>query len=53
MHITGIDSSLPNDFGESVIHAIALIVTFATMTYVGGLPFVAVAIVFTLIVYKG
>ena len=35
------------------MHVIALIVTFATMTYVGGLPFIAVAIVFSLIVYTG
>ena len=53
MYQTGIDSSLPDDFGETVIHAIALIVTFATMTYIGGLPFVAVALGFIFIMYKG
>ena len=47
----GIDSSLPDNFGETVIHGVALIVTFATMTYVGGWPLLVVTLLAAALCY--
>lgn len=36
-YFAGIDSSLADDFGRTVTHGISAIITFSTLTIVGGL----------------
>ncbi|KAJ7575966.1 P-loop containing nucleoside triphosphate hydrolase protein [Mycena floridula] len=40
-----IDSGLPNDFGHTLVNAVACSITFPTLFYVGGTPFVIAALV--------
>lgn len=41
----GIDSSLADHFGRSVIHGISAVITFITISVVGGWPFLVVTLV--------
>ncbi|EMD35632.1 hypothetical protein CERSUDRAFT_85569 [Gelatoporia subvermispora B] len=48
----GIDSSLPDNFGRSVMYALSAFTTFLTITIVGGLPFLLAAIILGTLYYQ-
>ena len=49
---TGIDSSLPDNFGRSIIYALAAVTTFVTVSVIGGLPFVIAVLFFGFLYYS-
>ena len=49
----GIDSSLSDNFGRSVINALSAIVTIGAITFVGGLPFAIAAVILGFVYYNG
>jgi hypothetical protein len=49
----GIDSSLSDNFGRSIIYGLSVITTLITISFVGGLPFIFAAGVLGIIYYKG
>lgn len=49
----GIDSSLPDNFGRSVINALSVATTFVTVSVVGGPPFIIAALIFGSLYYSG
>ena len=53
MRIVGIDSSLADDFGRSIINALAVVITVVTVTIVGGFPFLLAIIVIGYLCYNG
>ncbi|RPD54947.1 multidrug resistance-associated ABC transporter [Lentinus tigrinus ALCF2SS1-7] len=48
----GIDSSLPDNFGRSVINALSVATTFVTVSVVGGPPFIIAAVIFGSLYYS-
>ncbi|OSX61133.1 hypothetical protein POSPLADRAFT_1074834 [Postia placenta MAD-698-R-SB12] len=48
----GIDSTLPDNFGRSVAYTLSAATTFATITYVGGVPFLIATFVFATLYYS-
>ncbi|EIN08192.1 multidrug resistance-associated ABC transporter [Punctularia strigosozonata HHB-11173 SS5] len=48
----GIDSSLADNFGRSIINALSVATTFVTICYVGGLPFFFSAIIIGLMFFN-
>ncbi|KAJ7110239.1 multidrug resistance-associated ABC transporter [Mycena crocata] len=48
----GIDSNLPDNFGQSALYMIATITTLITLSFVGGLPFVLVAFLLSFVYYQ-
>lgn len=51
--VVGIDSTLPDNFGRSVAYTLSAATTFATITYVGGVPFLIATFVFATLYYSG
>ena len=49
----GIDSSLSDNFGRTVVYGLSSITTLITVATVGGLPFVAAAALIGLVYYNG
>ena len=50
--MVGIDSKLPNDFANSVIHGLGVLTTVITMSVVGGPLFVLAAAVFAVLYFN-
>ncbi len=50
---TGVDSSLPDNFGRSVMYGLSAATTFISITIIGGLPFLFVAIILGWLYYSG
>jgi ABC-type multidrug transport system fused ATPase/permease subunit len=50
---TGIDSSLSDNFGRSVIYALSVLTTLITVSVVGGLPFIFATAVLGIVYYNG
>lgn len=48
----GLDSSIADNLGRTIIYALSVVVTFATVTYVGGLRFFALASVMAVLYYN-
>ena len=48
-----IDSSLPDDFGNTVIYFTSACATLLSITYVGGLKFVVAALALGVVYYQG
>ncbi|KAF8802271.1 multidrug resistance-associated ABC transporter [Phlegmacium glaucopus] len=48
----GIDSSLSDNFGRSVIYILSCITTFTTISYVGGLPFIVAAFILGIVYWN-
>jgi ABC-type multidrug transport system fused ATPase/permease subunit len=48
----GIDSSLSDHFGRSIMYGMSAFATFATISIVGGWPFVAVTLVVSVLYYQ-
>ncbi|KAI0717016.1 multidrug resistance-associated ABC transporter [Earliella scabrosa] len=48
----GIDSSLPDNFGRSVINGLSVMTTFITVSVVGGPPFMVAALIFGSLYYS-
>ncbi|KLO19365.1 multidrug resistance-associated ABC transporter [Schizopora paradoxa] len=48
----GIDSSLSDNFGRSVINALSATVTIGAITFVGGLPFAIAAVILGFVYYN-
>ncbi|KAJ7113275.1 multidrug resistance-associated ABC transporter [Mycena crocata] len=48
----GIDSNLPDNFGQSALYMIGTITTLITLSFVGGLPFVLVAFLLSFVYYQ-
>lgn len=53
MPALGIDSSLSDNFGRSIIYGLSAATTIITVSVVGGLPFIAAAIVLGILYYNG
>ncbi|EMD35635.1 hypothetical protein CERSUDRAFT_85574 [Gelatoporia subvermispora B] len=51
--IEGVDSNLPDNFGRGLMHALAALITFITITIVGGLPLLLAAIILGTLYYQG
>ena len=51
--ILGIDSSLADNFGRSVMYALSGLTTIVTVSYVGGLPFIFATIVLGIVYWNG
>ena len=51
--ILGIDSSLSNDFGRSVMYGLAGITTISIVSFVGGLPFIFASFVLGIVYWNG
>ncbi len=51
--LIGIDSSLPGSFGQFIMAALAVAVTLATITFVGGIPFLLGAAVLVAFSFSG
>jgi hypothetical protein len=49
----GIDSSLSDNFGRSIIFSMSAFSTFITLSIVGGLPFVMAAAVIGMLYFQG
>ncbi|KAJ3535457.1 hypothetical protein NM688_g6972 [Phlebia brevispora] len=49
----GVDSTLPDNFGRSVMLALSALATFISITVVGGLPFFFVAVAVGALYYNG
>lgn len=49
----GVDSNLPDNFGRSVMYALSATTTFASITYIGGLPFSLAAFILGCLYYSG
>jgi hypothetical protein len=49
----GVDSTLPDNFGRSVMYAISAFTTIVTISIVGGLPFVVVTALLGVVYYNG
>lgn len=49
----GIDSSLSDNFGRSVIYALNVLTTICTICYVGGLPFLFAVILIGMLFFNG
>ncbi|KAJ6612172.1 multidrug resistance-associated ABC transporter [Mycena sp. CBHHK59/15] len=49
----GIDSVLPENFGNCVAYVMATIATVITMSFVGGIPFMMTAVVIGILFYNG
>lgn len=50
---TGIDSSLSDNFGRSIMYALSASTTIITVSVVGGIPFVIAAVILGIIYYNG
>ncbi|KAF9548180.1 multidrug resistance-associated ABC transporter [Agrocybe pediades] len=48
----GIDSSLSDNFGRSIMYALSALTTIATVSFVGGLPFIAAILILSLIYWN-
>ena len=48
----GIDSSLADNFGRSVIYALSVVTTLTTVSVVGGIPFLLTALLIGLLYYN-
>ena len=51
--VSGIDSSLADNLGRSVMYFTSATTTLLTITYIGGPPFLAAAIVLGVLYYNG
>ena len=51
--ILGIDSSLSDNFGKSIIYGLSGITTIITVSYVGGLRFIFASFVLGIIYWNG
>ena len=49
----GVDSSLPANFGRSVMYGLSAATTFVSITFVGGLPFLLAAIILGSLYFSG
>ena len=49
----GIDSSLSDNFGRSIMYGLSALTTIASIAVVGGPPFVVVALVFAALYWNG
>lgn len=49
----GIDSTLPNNFGESITLGLSAITSLVTISVVGGLPFMLAMVVLGVVYYNG
>ena len=49
----GVDSSLPDNFGRSMMYGLSAVTTYITITFVGGWPFFFAAIVLMSLYYSG
>ena len=49
----GIDSSLSDNFGRSIIYGLSATTTLVTVSYVGGVPFILAAIVLGVVYWNG
>ena len=49
----GIDSTLSDNFGRSIIYALSALTTLVTVSFVGGLPFILAVAVLGVIYYNG
>ena len=50
---SGIDSSLADNLGRSVMYFTSATTTLLTITYIGGPPFLAAAVVLGVLYYNG
>lgn len=51
-HLKGLDSTLPDDFGRSIMFGLSALTTFITVSVVGGIPFVIAAIILGILYYN-
>ena len=51
--ILGIDSSLSDNFGRSVMYALSGLTTIITVSYVGGLPFIFATFILGIVYWNG
>lgn len=51
--IAGVDSNLPDNFGRSVMYGLSAGTTYITITFVGGLPFLLIAVILVTLYYSG
>jgi len=49
----GIDSSLSDNFGRSIVFGLAALTIIITISFVGGLPFIIAALVVSYLYYNG
>lgn len=49
----GVDSSLPDNFGRSVMYGLSAATTMISITYVGGFPFLLALIIIGSLYYSG
>jgi ABC-type multidrug transport system fused ATPase/permease subunit len=49
----GVDSSLPDNFGRSVMYALSAVTTMVSITFVGGFPFLLAAIIIGSLYFSG
>ena len=49
----GIDSNLSDSFGRSLMYALSALTTIATVSYVGGLPFIVGALLVGVVYWNG
>ena len=50
---TGIDSNMSDNFGRSIMYGLSALTTIVTITVVGGLPFLCVAVVLAYFYFDG
>jgi ABC-type multidrug transport system fused ATPase/permease subunit len=53
IYFIGIDSSLSDNFGRSIIYALSVLTTLITVSFVGGLPFIFAIGVLGIVYYNG
>jgi ABC-type multidrug transport system fused ATPase/permease subunit len=49
----GIDSSLADNFGRTIICALSAVTTIVTVSFVGGIPFVIVIMILGVLYFNG
>lgn len=49
----GVDSSLPDNFGRSVMYGLSAVTTLSTVSVVGGPPFILAIIIICTLYYNG
>jgi hypothetical protein len=49
----GIDSSMADNFGRSIVYGLAAFTIIITISVVGGLPFIIAALVLSYLYYNG
>lgn len=51
--VSGIDSSLADNFGRTIICALSAAITIVTVCFVGGFTFIAIILVLGVLYYNG